>query len=87
MTILFDDGRSPWSTQMDQALPDNQISVMSRKEVAERRTAREAEIDRLGTQLAVACGRHNKNRLVTELLSLLGFIHNTPTARADWENR
>jgi hypothetical protein len=67
-------------------VPTNIISSASRQEVAERRAEREAEIQRLGSQIATAKGR-NKTELTSQLLVFLGYIRNTPKARRRWESQ
>lgn len=67
-------------------IPTNIISSASRQEAAERRVEREAEIQRLGSQIATAKGRH-KEWFTSELLVFLGHINNTPEARRRWENQ
>ena len=64
----------------------NIVSTASRQATAERRAAREAEITRLGKQIARAKGGL-KCKLVSELLAFLGVIHNTPEARHMWESQ
>jgi hypothetical protein len=48
---------------------------------------RNAEINRLATQISTARGSGRKGELVSELLAFLGLIHNTPAAREKWENQ
>lgn len=67
-------------------IPVNIISSISRKEVAEHRAEREREIEHLETQIVRARGRV-KMELCSELLVFLGFIHNDPFTRKEWENR
>jgi hypothetical protein len=77
------------SSQEDLKMSNNTINIISstsRKEVAERRAAREEEITRLGRAITVARG-NQKKVLCSEFLAFLGFIHNTPYARREWENQ
>lgn len=62
------------------------IGTVTRQSVAERRAAREAEIDRIGARIAYARGSH-KIVLASELIAVLGFIHNTPADRCRWEKQ
>jgi hypothetical protein len=62
------------------------MSTGSRKEVVDLQAEREAEIKRLGELIAVAQG-DKKSSLCSELLAVLGFIHDTPEARARWEGQ
>ena len=71
------------------------VSSASCQEVAERRAAREAELQRLA--LAAVNTRQNNTRKygewsierksrVADLLAFIGVIHDTPTAKGDWIN-
>jgi len=60
------------------------IATVSRRQVAEARTEREKELQRLALLAARTTNRSDRDEKVASLLAFIGVIHDIPEAKRTW---